>query len=74
MADRVLNDSLLGFCQPASEGESINPSTAPSESADKKKKRRAGRKHKNHSKQVSDLSTKSDKEKIRFKTEMRKNW
>lgn len=74
VSEKVSCNSLPTFGNMVSESVYTQASTSPSETSEKKKKRRAGRKHKNHTKQHSDEYPKSDKEKIKYKTEMCKNW
>ena len=49
-------------------------STCDASQPEKKKTRRAGRKHKAQSKQVFEDGSNTDKEKIKYKTELCKNW
>jgi hypothetical protein len=53
---------------------SVPVSPVSSNKTEKKKIRRAGRKHRSNKSKNSDVSSKSDKEKVKYKTEICKNW
>lgn len=74
MTCKISSNSLFQFSECAETDTSSQASPANAEASDKKKRRRAGRKHKSHNQQNSDDTTKSDKDKVKYKTEMCKNW
>lgn len=71
---KTLSNSIQGVPMQIEAEASTQASSTSSDATEKKRRRRAGRKHRAVNKNNSDETTKSDKEKTKYKTEMCKNW
>jgi hypothetical protein len=74
MTSKISCNSLLQFSEGTETDASSQLTSANTEASDKKKRRRGGRKHKSNNQQNSDDTSKSDKDSVKYKTEMCKNW